>query len=122
MENTTRIFGHSAYHIPVQVIIMKEDIDLLIEDNQRKQDEFANFIAAIEKLPITNGKKLILHKGNDFIYVYKTFFDYQYVHWIKYLLLLSIAVTQANVCTFVLWCLGVTDNDKTKLKTGMCEV
>ena len=32
---------------------MKEYIDLLVEEKRRKQYEFANFIAAIEKLPIT---------------------------------------------------------------------
>ena len=40
---------------------MKEDLDLLIEENWRKQDKFAAFISAIDKLSITNKKKLALH-------------------------------------------------------------
>ena len=61
MDDRTRIFGHSVQHITVRVFIMKEDLDLLIEENWRKQDKFAAFISAIDKLSITNKKKLALH-------------------------------------------------------------
>ena len=87
-DDRTRIFGHSVRHIPVRVFIMKEYIDLLIEDKWRKRDEFDNFISGIEKLPSPNEKNLTLHQGNDFIDVYNTFFDENYGRWIKELLLL----------------------------------
>ena len=51
-DDIARIFGHSARHITVRVFIRKEDIDLLIEEKWRKQDYFATFISAIDKLPI----------------------------------------------------------------------
>ena len=73
-----RIFGHSAQHIPGQVFIVKEDIEILIEEKWRKQDEFATFISAIEKLPSPNEKNLALNQGNNFIDVYKTFFGKHY--------------------------------------------
>ena len=57
---------------------MKKDLYLLIEDKWRKRDEFATFISAIEKLPSPNEKNVVLHQGNDFIDVYKTFFDKHY--------------------------------------------
>ena len=91
--NRTRIFGHSVQHIPVRVFIMKEDLDLLIEEKWSKRDEFATFISAIEKLPSPNEKNLALHQGNDFVDVYTTFFDNQYGRYIKDLLPLSISVT-----------------------------
>ena len=77
-DDRTRIFGHSAQHIPIRVFIMKKDLYLLIEDKWRKRDEFATFISAIEKLPSPNEKNLALHQGNDFIDVYKTLFDKHY--------------------------------------------
>ena len=83
MDNTTRIFGHSAHHIPVQVFIMKEDLDLLIENKWKKQDRFATFILAIEKIPSTNEKNIALHQGNYFIDVYKALFDKNYGRCIK---------------------------------------
>ena len=61
-----------------------------------KQDEFATFILAIEKLPSPNEKYLALLQGNDFIDVYKTFFDKHYGQWIKEILPLSIAGTPAT--------------------------
>ena len=79
---------------------MKEDIDVLIEEKWRKQDEFATFISAIEKLPNLNEKKLALHQGNDFIYAHNTFFDKNYEQWIKEILPLSISVTLAIASTF----------------------
>ena len=47
VDDSTRIFGHSAQNILVQVFIMKENLDLLIEDMWRKQDEFATFFSDI---------------------------------------------------------------------------
>ena len=108
-DDRTRIFGHSAQNISVQVFIMKEDLDLLIEEKWRKKDEFATFISAIEKLPSPNEKNLVLHQGNEFIGVYKTFFDNHYGRWIKELLSLSIECTQVNASTFAQWYLGVTE-------------
>ena len=57
---------------------MKEDLDLLIEYKWRKRDEFATFISATEKIPSPNEKNIALHQGNEFIDVYKTFFDKHY--------------------------------------------
>ena len=69
---------------------MKEYLDLLIEDEWMKRDDFATFIVAIEKLPSTNKKNIALHQGNGFIDVYNTFFDNHYGWYIKDLPLLSI--------------------------------
>ena len=77
-DDRTRIFGHSAQHIPVIFFIMREDLYLLIEETWRKRDEFATFISAIEKLTSPNEKNIALHQGNDFIDVYKTLFDKHY--------------------------------------------
>ena len=101
---------------------MKEDLDLLIEDKWMKQDEFATFISAIEKLPSTNKKNIALHKGNDFIDVYKTFFYNHYGWYIKELPQLSIEVTPATASTFAWWYLGVIHPDKTELNIGMFEL
>ena len=92
---------------------MKEDLDLLIEEN---------FISAIEKLPSPNEKNIALHQGNEFIDVYKTFFGNHYGRWIKELLPLPISCTSATASTFVQWYIGVTDTDETELNIGMCEV
>ena len=62
-DNRTRIFGHSAQHITVRVFIMKEDLDLIIEEKWRKRDEFATFISAIEKLPSPDEKILYSTRG-----------------------------------------------------------
>ena len=51
MDNIKIIFGRSTQHITVRVFIMKEYLDLLIEEKWRNKYEFATFIAAIEKLP-----------------------------------------------------------------------
>ena len=67
---------------------MKEDLDLLIEEKWRKQDEFVPFISAIEKLPSSKEIKLALYQGNNFINVYKIFYDKHHGHWIKDILLL----------------------------------
>ena len=101
---------------------MKEDLDLLIEDKWMKRDEFATFISAIVKLPCTNKKNIALHQGNDFIDVYKTFFDNQYRWYIKDLPPLSIEGTPATASNFAWWCLGVIDPDKTELNISMCEL
>ena len=61
-NNRTIIFGQSAQHIPVRVFIMKEDLELLIEEKWRKLDEFDTFISAIEKLPSPNKKNIALHQ------------------------------------------------------------
>ena len=61
-DNRTRIFGHSAHNMTVQVFIMKEYIDLIIEEKWRKEDEFATFIAAIEKLTSTKERSVIRTK------------------------------------------------------------
>ena len=101
---------------------MKEYLDLLIEENRRKQDYFATFISFIEKLPSPTEKNLALHQVNNSIDVYKTFFDKPYYLWIKNLPPLSIAGTPATASTFVPWYPGVTDPDKIELNIGMCEV
>ena len=82
MDDRKRIFGHSAQNIPVQVFITKEYLDLLIEEMWRKRDNFATFISAIEKLPSSNKKNLILHQGNDAIDMYTNNFGkhYQFNH------------------------------------------
>ena len=54
--------------------------------------------------------------------LYKTFFDKNYVIWIKGLLPLSITGTSATASNFSRWYLGVTYPGKTKLNIGMCEV
>ena len=92
---------------------MKEDLDLRIKEKRKKQDEFATFISAIEKIPILNDKNLALHQGNKFIDVYKTFFDNKYERCIKEILTLSIAGTPSTAYNFAQWYLGVTDTDKT---------
>ena len=99
-ENIKIIFGHSSHPIPVLVFIMKEYIDLLIEENWRKRYEFSTFISAIYKLPSPKEKKLALHQGGKFIGMYKTFFDNHYEIWFKDILLLSISVTPATAYTF----------------------
>ena len=85
-DDRTRIFGHSAQHIPVRVFIMKEDLDLIIEEKWRKRDEFATFIAAIDKLIGPKDRNIVLYQGNGFINVYKTLFLKHYVLWLKELL------------------------------------
>ena len=45
---------------------MKEDIDLLIEYNERKRDEYANFIFYVEKLPSPKEKTITLHQGKNY--------------------------------------------------------
>ena len=67
--NRTRIFGNYAQHIPIQFFIMKEYIDLLIEDNWRKQDEFDTLISDIEKLPSPKERNIALLQDKDFINV-----------------------------------------------------
>ena len=62
---------------------MKEDLDLLIEEKWRKRYEFATFISAIEKLPGPKERNLTLYQSNDFINVYKTFFENQYTCCLK---------------------------------------
>ena len=79
---------------------MKEYIDLLIEKKWRKRDYFATFISAKEKITSPNVKKFVLHQCNEFIDIYKTFFDKYYELCIKELLTLSIEVTEATVTTF----------------------
>ena len=74
MYNRTIISGHSEHHIPVRFFIMKEDLDLLIEDKWSKRYVFANLIAAIEKLPIAKERNHVLNQGSDFINVYNIFF------------------------------------------------
>ena len=49
-DNRTIIVGHSTQTIPISFFITKEDLDLIIEEKWRKRDEFATFIAAIDKL------------------------------------------------------------------------
>ena len=101
---------------------MKEYLDLLIEEKWRKIDEFANFISDIGKLPSPNEKRIALYQGNEFIDVYKTFFDKYYGKFIKDLLPLWISGTSATASTSARWYLGVTDPDKTELNIVMCEV
>ena len=79
----------------------------------RKQDEFSTFISATDKLPSPNEKYIALHHGNEFIDVYKTFFDKHYDQCIKDLLPLSISVTPETASNFSQWYLGVTDTNKT---------
>ena len=55
-----------------------KDLALLIEDKWMKRDEFATFISAIEKIISPKEKNLALQQGNNFIDVYKTFFDKHY--------------------------------------------
>ena len=121
-DDRTRIFGHSAQHIPVRVFIIKEDLDLLIEEKRRKRDESATFILAIYKLTSPTEKNLVLHQGNDFIDVYNIFFDKHYEWWINDILLLSISGTPLTASTFAWWYLGITEPDETELNIGMCEV
>ena len=52
-------------------------------------NEFATFVSAIEKPPSSKKKNLTLHHGNDFIKVYKTFFDNHYAQRFKDILLVS---------------------------------
>ena len=89
-DNRRRIVGHYTHHIPVWVFIVKEDIDLLIEEKWRKRDEFSTLIAAIEKLTSPKWINLSIYQGNDFINVYKTLFNKNYAWWMKYVLTLSI--------------------------------
>ena len=93
-DDRIRIFGQSAKQILVLVFIMKEDLDLLIEEKWSKRDEFATFISDIEKLTSPNKKNLALQQGNCFIDVYTTFFGEHYGRWIKKLLPLSIGHTK----------------------------
>ena len=79
---------------------MKEYIDLIIEEKWMKQDEFSTFIAAIEKLPSPKDINLALLQVNDFINMYKDFFDNNYVRWLKYLLPISIEGTPATASNF----------------------
>ena len=122
MYYRTRLFGHYAQHIPVRIFIMKENLDLLIEDMWRKRDEFTTFISAIEKLPSPHEKKLALPQGNEFIDVYKTLFDKHYGRCIKELLPISIVVTPETDSTFSWWYLSFTEPDKTYLNIGICDV
>ena len=87
-----------------------------------KQDQFATFIAAMEKLPIPKERNITLYQGNGFINVYKIFFDNHYTCWLKELLLFSVEVTPDNASSFAWWYLGVTDTDEKELKFGYCEV
>ena len=90
---------------------MKEDFDPLIEENLRKQDQFATFISVIDKLTLNKEKHISLYMGNNFINVYNNFFDKHYAYCLKELLPLSIDVTPGNTSTFPQWYLGVTDPD-----------
>ena len=101
---------------------MKEYLGLLIEWKWRKWDEFDTFISAIYKLPSPNEKYIVLHQGNDFIDMYKTFFDKHYKQRIKDILPLSIAGTPDTSSTFAWWYLGVTETDKTESNIVMYEV
>ena len=121
-DNRKIIFGHSTRHIPVQVFIMKEGLELLIEEKWRKQYYFDTLVSAIEKIPSPNEKRLSLHQGNNFFDLHKTFFDNHYGKWIRELLPLSIKVTQVTASTFARWYLGVTEPDKEKRNIRKCEV
>ena len=77
----------------------------------RKQDKFSTFISATDKLPSPNEKYIALHHGNEFIDVYKTFFDNNDWRWIKEFLPISIAGTLSTASNFARWYLGVTDPD-----------
>ena len=67
-------------------------------------------------------KNIVLHQGDDFIYVYKTFFDRKYKRWIQELLPLSIAGTPATASIFARSYPSFTDPEKIELNIGMCEV
>ena len=121
-DNRTVIFGHSVQHIPIRVFVVKEYLDLLIEEKWRKQEDFAAFISSIEKLPSPNEKNCTLHQGNDCIDVYKNFFDKQYERCIKELLPLSMSCKPATASTFAQWYLGATEPNEKELNIGMCEV
>ena len=69
---------------------MKEDLELLIKEKGRKQDEFATLVADIEKLPSTKDIKVSLNQGKNFIKMYKTFFENHHACWLKEVLLISI--------------------------------
>ena len=97
---------------------MKENLDLLIEEKRKKRCEFATFISTIDKQLSPKEKKLSIHQGNDFIYVYNTFFDKHYEWCLKEILPLSTAGTPETASTFS-WCyLCVNDTDKTELNIG----
>ena len=51
---------------------MKEDIDVIIEEKWRKQDKFATFISAIDKLTSPKYIKVAPYQGNKSVNVYKT--------------------------------------------------
>ena len=85
-DNRTIIVGHSTQPIPISFFITKEDLDLIIEEKWRKRDEFATFIAAIDKLIGPKDRNILLYQGNGFINVYKTLFLKHYVLWLKELL------------------------------------
>ena len=89
-DNRKIIFGHSSQHIPVLVIIMKEYLDLLIEEKGSKQYQFDTFIADIEKIPSLKERKITLYQVNNLINVYNTLFDKNYACWMKEVLLISI--------------------------------
>ena len=46
--------------LPFEFFMMKEDLDILIEQKCRKQDKFATSISAIETLPSPNDKNIAL--------------------------------------------------------------
>ena len=77
-----------------------EYLDLLIEDNWRKRDEFATSISAIEKLPSINEKNIALNQGNFIIDVYTIFFDNHYGKCIKEIPPFSISGRLENNSTF----------------------
>ena len=101
---------------------MKEDLELLIEEKWSKKDEFPSLISAIEKLTISKERRLALYQGNDFINVYKTFFDKHHTRWMKELLLISIKITPDNASTFDRCYLCIIEPKETELNIGECEV
>ena len=92
---------------------MKEYLDLIIEEKDRKQYWFDNFIAAIEELPIPKEINLTLYQGNEFINMYNTLFDKNYEWWLKELLPISIEGTPDKASLFSQWYIGVTAPDDT---------
>ena len=88
---------------------MKEYFDLQIEEKWRKQEKISTFIAAIAKLTSLKEINLAIYQGSDLINVYKTFFDKNYVHWLKELLNILIEVTLYNASSFAQWYLRVTE-------------
>ena len=120
-QQSKNIF-HIAQQIPVFFFILKEDLDLLIDKKLRKRDDFATFIAAIEKLPSTKEINISLYQSNNFLNVYTTFFDKLCSRWLKDLLQLSIKGAPENSSTLFQWYLGVNEPDKTELNIGEYEV